>query len=77
MNSLEKDRKIAALMDHLNVPKREELIRRAILCEPSPGICIMTGCETVQPVRRDEAGAICEHCKTDTVQSVLVIAGLV
>jgi len=42
-----------------------------------PGICFRSNCDGVAEVARDERADVCPTCGKNTVQSCLVIAGLI
>ena len=42
-----------------------------------PGICINDGCEHTAEVEPDQNRGFCEICKTGTVRSCLVLAGMI
>ena len=42
-----------------------------------PGICFQSDCDGVAEVARDERAGACPACGQNTVQSCLVIAGLI
>jgi hypothetical protein len=42
-----------------------------------PGICSRSDCEGVAEVARDERAGVCPTCGHNTLQSCLVIAGLI
>ena len=43
----------------------------------SPGICINPGCDYITEVEPDQDRGYCEVCRTQTVQSALILAGLI
>ena len=43
----------------------------------SPGICINPGCDYTTEVEPDQDRGYCEVCRTQTVQSALILAGLI
>jgi hypothetical protein len=43
----------------------------------SPGICINPGCDCTTEVEPDQDRGYCESCRTQTVQSALILAGLI
>lgn len=55
---------------------------RFLLAESSvkaavPGICTNDGCSYTSDVEPDQAQGYCEVCKTQTVSSCLVLAGVI
>lgn len=42
-----------------------------------PGICINEGCDMTEEVEPDARNTPCEDCGTDTIQSCLIIAGII
>ena len=43
----------------------------------SPGICINPGCDYTTEVEPDQDRGWCENCRTNTVKSALILAGLI
>ena len=41
----------------------------------SPGICINPGCDYTTEVEPDQDRGFCENCRSQTVQSALILAG--
>lgn len=42
-----------------------------------PGICVNEGCDYTTNVEPDQSAGWCEECRTGTVQSALILAGLI
>ena len=42
-----------------------------------PAICINPGCNYTTGMEPDQDQGFCEHCETNTVQSCLVLAGII
>ena len=55
----------------------EELLRQANFDSVSPGICVNQGCDYTADVEPDQDKGYCEVCETNTVQSALILAGLI
>lgn len=56
---------------------KEALLRIYIREITVPGICFRSDCDGITEVARDERAGICPTCGHNTVQSCLVIAGLI
>jgi hypothetical protein len=55
----------------------EEMLGQAVFDSVSPGICINDGCDYTTEVEPDQNRGWCEVCRTNTVQSALILAGLI
>ena len=55
----------------------EELLRQANFDSVSPGICVNQDCDYTADVEPDQDKGYCEVCETNTVQSALILAGLI
>ena len=54
-----------------------EMLEEATYDSVAKGICTNTGCDYTTTVEPDCSQGYCEECETQTVQSCLVIAGLI
>jgi hypothetical protein len=54
-----------------------ELFAAVLSDSVSPGICINPGCNYTTDVEPDQDRGYCEVCRTQTVQSALILAGLI
>jgi hypothetical protein len=55
----------------------EEMLGEAVFDGISPGICVNDGCDYTTDVEPDQDRGWCEVCRTNTVQSALILAGLI
>jgi hypothetical protein len=55
----------------------ENLIEQAVFDSVSPAICINPGCHYTTEMEPDQDQGYCEVCGTNTVQSALILAGMV
>jgi hypothetical protein len=55
----------------------EELLQQATFDSVAKGICTNPDCDYTVEVEPDQEEGYCEHCKTNTVKSCLVLAGLI
>ena len=58
-------------------PTVHDLIAAVVHDSVSPGICVRQGCDYTCQVEPDQDMGWCEECRTQTVQSVLVLPGLI
>ena len=54
-----------------------EMLGRATFDSVASGICINPGCDYTTNVEPDQDRGWCELCETNTVQSCLVLAGII
>jgi hypothetical protein len=54
----------------------DEMLENATFDSVAPGICSNPGCEYSTSVEPDQSKGFCESCGTQTVQSCLVLAGI-
>ncbi|HEY3569935.1 MAG TPA: hypothetical protein VGP73_18520 [Thermoanaerobaculia bacterium] len=55
----------------------EELIAEYALDDTVPGICMNPGCEYVTEYEPDQKNGWCGACRTTTVRSALILAGVI
>ena len=55
----------------------DELLADAIYDSACPGICTRLDCDYTREVEPDQDEGYCEACQTRTVQSALMLAGLI
>ena len=53
------------------------MLQDATFDSVSPGICTNKGCDYSTEVEPDQAHGYCEVCNTQTVQSALMLAGII
>lgn len=69
--------KLARLMEIQGYDDELKLFA-AVLCDAvSPGICVNLGCDYTTEVEPDQDRGYCENCRTQTVRSALILAGLI
>ncbi len=70
-----------AKLDHLaaieGFSSSDELIQAVVHDSVSPGICARPGCDYSCEVEPDQDRGWCETCRTQTVQSALILAELI
>jgi len=54
-----------------------EMLEQATFDSVAPGICTNKDCEYTTTVEPDQDQGYCEDCKTNTVQSCLILAGII
>jgi hypothetical protein len=55
----------------------QELLEAVISDSVSPGICVNLGCDYTAEVEPDQDRGYCEECRTQTVKSALILAGII
>ncbi len=55
----------------------DEMLGGAVIDSVTPGICMNLGCEYTTEVEPDQDKGYCEACDSQTVQSALVLAGII
>jgi hypothetical protein len=55
----------------------DDLLERATFDSVSPAICINPGCDYTTEMEPDQTRGWCEECAQNTVQSALILAGLI
>ena len=73
----EREAKLQRLAEIEGYADAEALVEAAAFDGVSPGICVGTECEYTCEVEPDQGAGYCEECRTPTVQSALVLAGLI
>jgi hypothetical protein len=69
--------KLVRLAELTGFPTKEALLSQYINDVVVPGICINPGCDFTANVQADQEEGYCEAEGTPTVESCLVIAGLI
>ena len=72
-----RQQKLAALAKDFGFAGTEELIEAAFKDSVTPGICIRPDCTYTTDVEPDQTEGRCDLCCSGTVQSALVLAGLI
>jgi ssDNA-binding Zn-finger/Zn-ribbon topoisomerase 1 len=55
----------------------DEMLEKATFDSIAPGICTNPDCNYTTTVEPDQTEGWCEDCQTNTVQSCLVLAGII
>lgn len=55
----------------------EQMIEAAAVDSVFPGICITDGCSYTSEIEPEQTQGWCEECRQGTVQSALILAGLI
>jgi hypothetical protein len=69
--------KLELLNEYENYVSVDSMLDHASIDSVVPGICIVEGCEYTADVEPDQEAGYCENCAMQTVQSCLVIAGVI
>lgn len=69
------DKKIKKLVEATDTPEMV-LIENAVMRGTAWGICKKPGCDYTTEVEPDQTHGWCEHCNSQTVQSILVMKGM-
>jgi len=72
-----KEEKIGYLLEDWGYDSEEEIINTYISESVVPGICMNDICDYTTDVEPDCSDSYCEICDTNTVSSILVIAGVI
>ena len=55
----------------------DDMLEYAVVDDITPGICMNLGCEYTTEVEPNQDKGYCEACDSQTVQSALVLAGII
>jgi hypothetical protein len=69
--------KLETLAEYEGFADVDALLAAASTDSISPGICVTIGCDYTCDVEPDQEHGWCETCGTQTVQSALILAGLI
>lgn len=69
--------KLALLAEFEGYGNPDELIGAAVIDSVCPGICTKPDCDGTAEVEPDQDRGWCEACGGQTIQSALVLAGLI
>lgn len=75
LSTVERRLKLEKLAETEGFATVEHLLEAAVLDSVSPGIC--ANCDYTTEVEPDQREGYCESCGAGTVQSALILAGLV
>lgn len=73
----ERGAKLAAIVESEGFGSLEELLEAAAYDSVAPGICCRPGCTYTVEVEPDQDRGFCEECRTQSVRSALILAGLI
>lgn len=73
----EKSAKLRKLVESEGYPNLEALLQACIADSVSPGICVRPECDYTTEIEPDQHRGYCEACGGQTVQSALVLAGII
>lgn len=69
--------KLTLLVQSEGYETLETMLEEIISDSVSPGICMNDGCDYTCEVEPDQDAGWCEECRTNSVKSALVLAGLI
>jgi hypothetical protein len=69
--------KLKALSENEGFEDMQEFLENLMSDSVCAGICTNDGCEYTTQVEPDQTEGWCEECKTNSVKSGLVIAGII
>lgn len=69
--------KLAKLAEIEGFPSVEALIEGAVFDSVSPAICLNADCDYTAEMEPDQDAGFCEVCRTQSVSSALVLAGII
>jgi len=73
----EKATKLRKLVESEGYSSLDALLQACIADSVSPGICIRPDCDYTTEIEPDQRCGYCEACGGQTVQSALVLAGII
>ena len=77
LSTSERQAKLATLAELEGFDDPAALIEAVIHDSVCPGICIREGCDYTVEIEPDQDRGWCEECRFQTVQSALILAGLI
>jgi hypothetical protein len=69
--------KLAKLMEIEGYDTMEELAQAVLSDSVSPAICMNEDCNFTCEMEPDQDAGYCEECRTNSMQSALILAGLI
>jgi hypothetical protein len=69
--------KLATLMEIEGYDSIEDLAQAILSDSVSPAICMDEGCDYTAEMEPDQDAGYCEECRTNSMQSALILAGLI
>ena len=76
LNKSLREVKIEALCE-IEGESREKLMERAVFDGVSAGICVNKDCDFTTEIEPDSDSGWCEECSTNTIWSILMLAGII
>jgi hypothetical protein len=73
----ERRAKLATLMKIEGYDSIEELAQTILSDSVSPAICMNEGCDFTCEMEPEQDAGYCEECRTNSMQSALILAGLI
>jgi hypothetical protein len=77
LSAEEKSKKLRHLVESEGYPDLEALLLACIADSISPGICTKPDCDYTTEIEPDQRRGYCEACGGQTVQSALVLTGII
>lgn len=71
------ERKLKELVESEGFDTLEEMLEACIADSVSPAICTAPNCDYTAEMEPDQRAGYCEACGQNTVQSALVLAGII
>ena len=69
--------KLQTLVENEGYESSEDMINASMFSGVVPGICMNDGCDATYNYEPDQNKGWCEECNTNSVQSCLVIIGVI
>ena len=69
--------KLKTLSENEGFDDMQDFLESAMFDSVCPGICTNDGCEYTTQVEPDQTEGWCEECKTNSVKSGLILAGII
>jgi len=69
--------KLQQLLSHMGYQSVEDIPFHIIMDSVIDGICMNDDCDYVTGMEPDQTRGYCEHCKTNTVKSLPILAGII
>ena len=77
LSAADQQTKLTQLAEFEGFGSVEEMLQRAVFDSVSPGICTRPHCDYTTEVEPDQREGWCEACSANTIQSALVLAGII
>ncbi len=76
-NAVHRREKLAKLIAIEGYESIEELAEAILSDSVSPAVCMNEGCDYSAEMEPDQDAGFCEECRTNSMQSALILAGLI